>query len=218
MVPQIKVVGEASLSVADAGNVNALSKMPKRGKRRRGRGSRNANTRGNRCEFCGREHDLAKHENCPAFGRSCNTCGKKNHFANACFGHAPKPTTRRDPVYCFEHELSDKVFGVEEISAVTLDDSQLVTLKLESGNYLRFQPDTGAQCNVIPVHLYKKATKDVDLCNVTSVNTAIISYGGTSNPILGKVRLRVWCGDFRCLVDCNLVDSKTVRPILGRKA
>ena len=67
-----------------------------------------------------------------------------------------------------------------------MDDSQLVTLKLESANYLRFQPDTGAQCNVIPLHLYKKTTKDVDLCNVTPVNMAIISYGGTSIPILGK--------------------------------
>ena len=46
----------------------------------------------------------------------------------------------------------------------------------------------------------------------------IISYGGTSIPILGRVRLRVWRGDFGCLFDCNLVDSKRVRPILGRKA
>ena len=123
MVRQIKVVSEAGLSIADAGKVNALSKKPKRGKCRRGRGSRNANTWGNSCEFCGREHDLAKHENCPAFGRSCNKCGKKYHFANICFRHAPKPRTRTHPVYCFEDELSDKVFGVEEISAVTSDDS-----------------------------------------------------------------------------------------------
>ena len=114
-------------------------------------------------------------------------------------------------MYFFEDEFSDEVFGVEEISAVTLDDSQLVTLRLESGNYLRFQPDTGAQCNVVPLHLYKKATKDVDLCNVTPVNTAIISCGGTSIAILGRVRLRVWRGDFRCLLDCNLVDSKKVQ-------
>ena len=53
----------------------------------------------NSCEFCGREHDLAKRENCQAFGRSCNKCGKKNHFASVCFGHAPKPTTRMHPVY-----------------------------------------------------------------------------------------------------------------------
>ena len=93
-------------------------------------------------------------------------------------------------MYCFEDELSDEVFGVEEISAVTLDDSQLVKLKLESGNYRRFQPDTGAQCNVVPLHPYKKATKVVGLCNMTPVNTAIISYCGTSIPIVGKVRLR----------------------------
>ena len=66
--------------------------------------------------------------------------------------------------------------------------------------------------------MYKKATNDFDLLNVAPVSTAIISYGGTSLPILGRVRLRVWRGDFRCLLDCNLVDSKRVRPVLGRKA
>ena len=50
------------------------------------------------------------------------------------------------------------------------------------------------------------------------VTTAIISYGRTSIHFLGRVRLRVWGGDFRCLLDCNLVDSKRVRPVLSRKA
>ena len=85
MVQQMRVVSDAGLSVADAGKVNAVSKRPKRGKRGRGRGSRNANTRGNSCEFCGREHDLAKRENCPAFGRSCNKCGKKKSFREHMF-------------------------------------------------------------------------------------------------------------------------------------
>ncbi len=40
-----------------------------------------------------------------------------------------------------------------------MDDSQCVTLQLDSGNYLRFQVDTGVQCNVVPIDLYKKATK-----------------------------------------------------------
>ena len=44
MVQQIRVVSDAGLSVADAGNVNAVSKIkkPKRGKRRHSRGLRNA--------------------------------------------------------------------------------------------------------------------------------------------------------------------------------
>ena len=75
MVQQIEgSIGDAGLSIADAGNANAVSKKPKRGKCRCSGGSRNANTWGNGCEFCGREHDLGKRENCPAFGRTCNKC------------------------------------------------------------------------------------------------------------------------------------------------
>ena len=101
---------------------------------------------------------------------------------------------------------------------MTLDDSPLATLKLESGSYV--QPDTEAQSNVVPLHLYKKATRDLNILNVAPVGTAIISYCGTSIRILCRVRLRVWRGDFRCLLDCNfnLADSKRFRLIFGRKA
>ena len=37
-----------------------------------------------------------------------------------------------------------------QVSAVHMDYSQLVTQKLESGNYLRIQVVTGAHCNVMP--------------------------------------------------------------------
>ena len=217
-IEQMKVVGGASTGDTDAGDVNAFSKKPEGGKKWRGRFPRGSDSRGKACGFCGRTHDVSKRENCPAFGKRCNKCNKQNHFANVCFGSVLKTSQRGNRVHYLEDEFSDEFFGVEEISAVTLDDSQLVTLKLESGNYLRFQPDTGAQCNVVPLHLYKKATRDFNLLNVTPESTAIISYGGTSIPILGRVRLRVWRGDFRCFLDCNLVDSKRVRPILGRKA
>ena len=99
---------------------------------------------------------------------------------------------------------------------MTLDDSPLATLKLESGSYV--QPDSEAQSNVVPLHLYEKATRDFNILNVAPVGTAIISYCGTSIRILGRVRLRVWRGDFRCLLDCNLADSKRFRLIFGRKA
>ena len=105
-----------------------------------------------------------------------------------------------------------------QISAINLDDSQLVTLKLETGNFLRFQVDTGAQCNVIPLPLYKNATNDIKLTKVTSVSTKITAYGGATLPVVGKVIIRVWRGDFRCKLDCKLVDSMNIRPLLGRKA
>ena len=76
-----------------------------------------------------------------------------------------------------EETEEDEVFPME-VAAVELDDSQLVTLKVESGNYIRFQADTGAQCNVIPLAIYKKATGDSSLVHVIPVQTNISAYGG----------------------------------------
>ena len=48
----------------------------------------------------------------------------------------------------------------------------------ESGNYIRFQPDAGAQCNVLPLHIYKRASNDHNLEKVKSVQTSLLTYGG----------------------------------------
>ena len=109
-------------------------KSRKEGEKRRGRFPRGDDSLGKACGYCGRTHDVSKPENCPAFGKRCNKCNKQNHFANVCFGSVPKPSQQGNRVHGLEDEFSDEVFGVEEISTVTLDDSQLVTLKLQSGN------------------------------------------------------------------------------------
>lgn len=150
------------------------------------------------------------------------TTKKINHFAAMCRGKKKRTTTL---VRADEPEESDSdetgelyTYVIGDIAAVALDDSQHVTLRLESGNYLRFQPDTGPQCNVIPVHLYKKASKDYELKKVKKVKTAITAYGGLRLPVVSQVVIQVWRDKFKCLLDCKLVDSKDIRPILGRKA
>ena len=107
---------------------------------------------------------------------------------------------------------------IYQVSNINLDESQLVTLELESGNFMRFQADTGAQCNVVPLALYKKATLDHELTKVTPTATKITTYGGTTLPVVGTVLLRVRRGDLQCHLDCKLVDRNDIRPILGRKA
>ena len=79
--------------------------------------------------------------------------------------------------------------------ATLLDDSQCVTLKLDSENYIRFQIDSGAQCNVLPLKLYKRATKDVQMNDVILCQSSIIAFGGSRLTVVGGVRVRVWRGD-----------------------
>ena len=75
--------------------------------------------------------------------------------------------------------------------AVMLNDEQLVTLRLSSGNYLCFQPDTGAQCNIIPVQLYGKAANGSELKEVKPSNSTIWAYGCSQLLVVGLVTLQV---------------------------
>lgn len=172
------------------------------------------------CGNCGRFHEP---DNCIARGKTCNECGKMNHFASMCRSNKRSGTNTHRSVKVLDEEFeytadSEELYTVSDIAAVTLDDSQLVTLRLESGNCLRFQADTGAQCNVIPVNLHKKAARDPDLRHVKPANSAISACGGSKLTVVGQVIIRVWRDSFKCLLDCKLVDNDEIRPILGRKA
>ena len=70
----------------------------------------------------------------------------------------------------------DESEDVYQTQISEIDDSQLVTLKLESGKYLRFQVDTRAQCNVVPLELYKKATMDQKLTQLMPASQKITAY------------------------------------------
>ena len=187
---------------------------------KKGRRQRNATSKqGKACGNCGRHHKIG---NCAARGKLCNECGKLNHFASICRSGKRRTGAQKDVKTVEElaevHESDGEVYVIGEISAVTLDDSQLVTVKLESGNCLRFQPDTGAQCNVIPLELYKKATNNTKLKGVKQTKTAIAAYGGSRLPVAGQVIIPVWREGQRFKLDCKLVDNIDIRPILGRKA
>ena len=43
------------------------------------------------CRFCGRDHQRSK-ESCPAYGKSCRSCGGRNHFASQCRGSKKRQT------------------------------------------------------------------------------------------------------------------------------
>ena len=117
-----------------------------------------------------------------------------------------------------EDEDKLPVFQVFKVATSQSSDSNLVTLKVPSGNFIRLEIDTGARCNVLPVHIYKKATGDFDLKQVNPAKSSIVSYDGGNIPVLGTVKIQVWRGSFTCLLLCCLVESKRCRPILGKVA
>ena len=117
----------------------------------------------------------------------------KKHFANVCCGHTPKPTSRARWFSTGNAEVGIWILSL--VSARHRSSVQCCPFASVQEGDQRFW---FAQC-----HPYKYGD---------------YSYGGTSIPVLGKVPSRVWRGDFRCLLNCNLVESKRVWPIMVIKA
>ena len=162
------------------------------------------------CRFWGQNHE-GRREACPAWGKKCKKCGKDNHFAKKC----PLSSSSKR-VSFVEDEDELPVFQVFKVATSQSSDSNLLTLKVPTGNFILCEIDTGARCNVLPVHIYKKATGDFGLKQVNPANSSNVSYGGGNIPVLGTVKIQVWRGSFTCLLLCRLVESKRCR--LGKVA
>ena len=168
--------------VGDGDKVNSVTEREKSPRPRGNKSDHNnrANETTKTCGNCGKIHDP---DNCIASGKACGNCGRLNHFAAVYRSGKRRSSKMTQSVKAIDEEIdpgedSDEICVVRDVAAVTLDDAQLVTLRLAFGNYLRFPPDTGVQCNVIPVHLCKNAANDPDLKQVKLVKSAISAYGG----------------------------------------
>ena len=77
-----------------------------------------------------------------------------------------------------EEEGEYPIFLVFKVSASQSSDLNLVTLKVAIGNFIHCEVDTGACCNVLLVHIYKKVTGNYRLENVNPVKLSIVSFDG----------------------------------------
>ena len=117
MMLQMKVVEYSSSAAMNA----VKSEQPRLAEPETGQLTKNAGT--------GYRHDHSK-ELCPAFGKTCNKCSKKNHFAAKC---RSKQATRA--IKILDEEDVDEVFQAGLVR-ISIEDFQCVILKLKSGNYL----------------------------------------------------------------------------------
>ena len=103
-------------------------------------------------KLCGNRHELRK-ESCPAWKKTCNKCGGKNHFRLKC----TQPSKRNRPAV-------NTVFNVDSHQSIQLDDELMVALRLQwkCKPHIRFQIDNGSSVNIVPLHIYKKASGDMN--------------------------------------------------------
>jgi hypothetical protein len=99
------------------------------------------------CNHCGRRHGNGK-TTCPAYGKYCKSCNKRNHFASVC-----RAATKS------VDELED---GNSQILAINNTQSSRIYSKLQVGNkVIRFLLDCGATVNLIPVTLLQQLGNNI---------------------------------------------------------
>ena len=165
------------------------------------------------CGNCGMSHG----RDCPAYGKTCFTCGRRNHFAHKCRASSRGRRNRVSTI----HETADPEQEAYYIGSIAEHKPQprMAVIKLQvsaptSEKELQFQIDTGSQCDILPVWIYKQVTGDTLLCNLKTCTKEIVSYTGEHRKIAGKNNLPVRSRGLRKSLDFNVIDGD-YQPVLS---
>ena len=130
------------------------------------------------CKYCGSLHDKGR---CPAFGKLCKKCEKRNHFAKVCMSKQAKRADNIDneserdlsdentngffvdSVFQSENpqtqnKTTDKQYNIEMCSNQDDQTAWLISINTSASD-ISYKIDTGAQANVISQSLYNRLQK-----------------------------------------------------------
>ena len=150
------------------------------------------------CGKCGYKHEPRK---CPAFGKICKNCNKRNHFAKKCKSkkmHEVQESDNDSDIFLNSVETRKKQVNDWKVNVKILKKN--VSVKL----------DTGAQCNVLPLHMYKQISNK----QLQRSKSRLVSYSGHRLDTVRKVTLLVSCKDKYVPVEFEIVKNKAT-PIFG---
>ena len=127
------------------------------------------------CRFCGKNHPVRK---CPAWGKTCNKCGRKNHFSLKCVSSVRRVEINDDS-HCDTSYEMNAIIRVDGNSRslrheIVIGDSNVSCLV-----------DTGSAISTIPMNIAIASNLQIRKSDVKAV-----SYSGTAIAIHGCVITR----------------------------
>lgn len=160
------------------------------------------------CRYCNLEHAP---KNCPAYGKTCNVCSRKNHFASVCRNNKRVDTINaidfENEFFCHAIEgvaipkrmniLNNDVYkrSVNKTKAISVDSVNTGRPIWRedinvNGKFVSFKVDSGSDVTIMPKHLLDVVAPNVKL---KESNTLLKAFGGGVVKPLGV-----------CLLNCTL--------------
>ncbi|KAF6769327.1 hypothetical protein AHF37_09259 [Paragonimus kellicotti] len=150
------------------------------------------------CQFCGGRH-LRQKEKCPAYGKTCMKCRKRNHFARQC----------RSPTVSLIDEDDSGV--INRLNGSSRQKGIYAELLIEDTRR-RCQLDSGASVNVISSGCIKEANIRESNAQLKMWNGAATSVNGVATlPVTNPKNGQIYMLDF-------FVVDRDSTPILGVEA
>ena len=160
------------------------------------------------CRYYGSNHPP---RSCPAFGKNCNKCGRKNHFAKCCRQRSYFKSSQQSSQMRFDESETHNVdiFTVRSTSS----DPIIRTLTIHD-RPVRFQIDTGAEKSIISRWQWEQ------LGCPTLQPTCLqpTNYDGSRSKTLGELTTELFLSDENKSVSTKLlvVEANKCYGLLGR--
>jgi hypothetical protein len=141
------------------------------------------------CIWCAEKAHKDRSE-CPAQGKTCGYCHKKNHFEKACL-------LRQKDEQRQKSDLPDKKVGTATISrAETGEWNRSIPILLHTSKKnakLMAFPDTGADINILPMKLLPKI--GISKHDLKPADVTITAYNGERDSPVGFFEAKLTVGD-----------------------
>ena len=164
------------------------------------------------CKYCGGEH---KKGSCPAYGKICHKCHKKNHFAKCCqtvhWAQEVISDTESDLVFTV-NDTTPAINGYERwIAHVNISYQRNLEIPLKC------QIDTGASCNIMGYNDAAKIMRNKQLQGMQPCQDRMSLYDGSIMKARGKVRFTVVYKEQTVEMEFKILNTQ-LRPLLSGEA
>ena len=154
----------------------------------------------NRCSSCDTAHTPRQ---CPAYGKTCNSCGLSGHYARVCSRRRQK----NDNIRCVSRDYDSadsqsELLFVGMVQTKEKRGKQWTQSVQVCNRMIPFKLDTGADVSIIMQHQYQAIRPTPPLEKSEAVMT---SYSGTEIPSLGVCRVPVQYKQRRIVVSMEVV-------------
>ena len=231
-IAQRKLLGLKSIQYDSIGNQRNRPKKKFKPKDKRPQSSSHSGIRD--CKYCGSNH---QRKQCPAFGKTCKSCGKKNHFAKKCRSRGQSQSGSTGSKKSFKYrevnvdqessndgqidQITSRVrsmyYNDVHFNSVNTHMHIKFNTKSCNGNSLKthFKVNTGVDSNLLPLGEFFKHFPNANMTQLTKTidsSTKLYAYNNTEIKQLGVCELLVEYKEHCKICQIYVVDFPTAIP------